>query len=460
MGAMSIRKPTPIQQGCIPAILAGRDCIGIAQTGSGKTLAFALPILQRIARDPYGVWAVVLTPTRELAFQLAEQFHILGVPLNITTSVVVGGMDIITQAQAMCARPHVVVATPGRLVDLLRSSGGEWGLDRVQTLVLDEADRMLTPTFAPDLAYLFSRMPVDRQTCLFTATESDAIRTLEEKEPRAGKDKIFVHKVLMDTTTVSTLKQHYLFIPSHIREPYLYYLLLNPPKSILHLRRPNPNLPKPSASTSSASSRKRDRSGPGSKASKPTTAPEDEAPPWPPSTIIFTSRCATTAHIHSLLTELLIPSVALHSYLSQKERLASLAAFRSGQVPVLVATDVGSRGLDIPEVAMVVNWDCPREAEDYVHRVGRTARAGRGGVAVTMVTERDTELVGGIEKVIKATLTELVLPEAAVLEDLNKVSTAKRVAAMSLHDAGFGEKQKARAVLEGKRRKRDAARNA
>jgi ATP-dependent RNA helicase DDX49/DBP8 len=189
--------------------------------------------------------------------------------------------------------------------------------------------------------------------------------------------------------TVKNLKQHYLFIPSHIRDPYLYYLLLHPPQSIDSALIAPP--PKPV-----------EESGRPSKKRKPTRRePTPELPaPTIPSTIIFTQRCATAHLLHLLLTELSIPSVPLHSHLSQPQRLLSLAQFRAGTVPVLVTTDVGSRGLDIPEVAMVVNWDCPRRSDDYVHRVGRTARAGRGGVAVTVVTERDTELVQTIEKEI------------------------------------------------------------
>lgn len=272
---------------------------------------------------------------------------------------------------------------------------------------------MLTPTFASDLAFLLERMPEERQTVLFTATESDAIRGLAAKPPRKGKDTIVVRRVESPCAslpagpsvsrarltgpcppprseghmTVANLKQHYLFIPSHVRESYLYYLLLNPPESIAHLARPSPHAK--------------------------TDDPDDETPPWPPSTILFTQTCATAAHLHALLTELQLPSVALHSYLSQRERLASLAQFRAATVPILVATDVGSRGLDIPEVAMVVNWDCPREPDAYVHRVGRTARAGRGGVAVTMVTERDVEHVERIEEGISASHPPFQLPYLA-----------------------------------------------
>ena len=157
---------------------------------------------------------------------------------------------------------------------------------------------------------------------------------------------------------------------------------------------------------------------------------QDHSGPPIPSTIIFTQRC-TTAHLLHLLLKLLdIPSVPLHSHLTQPQRLQSLARFRAREIPVLVTTDVGSRGLDIPQVAMVVNWDCPRRADDYVHRVGRTARAGRGGVAVTIVTERDVELVSMIEDEIGAKMVELELPEEAVLEKLNAVSLARRMATM------------------------------
>jgi superfamily II DNA/RNA helicase len=191
--------------------------------------------------------------------------------------------------------------------------------------------------------------------------------------------------LMRSTATVSGLKQKYLFIPSQIRDSYLYYVLLHPPEAIdasLRLKK-----------VVSTPAPKRSKSG-----SKPTKAPapKDEAPVIP-STIIFAQRCATAHLLHLILNSLSIPSVPLHSHLTQPQRLLSLARFRAGDVPVLVTTDVGSRGLDIPEVAMVINWDCPRRADDYVHRVGRTARAGRGGVAVTIVTERDVELVKIIE---------------------------------------------------------------
>ncbi|KAF8195959.1 DEAD-domain-containing protein [Mycena galopus ATCC 62051] len=424
---MSIRAPTEVQAACIPPLLQGRDCIGNAKTGSGKTIAFALPILQKLSVDPYGIFALVLTPTRELAFQISEQFAVLGGVLNVRTAVVVGGMDMMSQALELGNRPHIVVATPGRIVDHLRSSGGEWDLSRVKFLVLDEADRLLSPTFAPELSHIFGALPKDRQTCLFTATLTPSIEALAAAPPRPGKEKPFVHRMTQSVETVDTLKQHYILVPSHVREMYLFHLLCNPPESTVHLRRAPPE------------PTKGPRKPKAKKEKKPTD--DDEPPEQPPPTIIFCTRPRTAAFLTNMLKTLSIRSTALHSRLTQRERLSSLALFRSFVVPVLISTDVGARGLDIEDVAIVINWDMPNEPEEYTHRVGRTARAGRGGVAISFVTERDEERVLKIEERINTRLEEMTLPEARVLEKLNTVATAKRLANMELHDSKFGERE-------------------
>ncbi|KAJ7179195.1 DEAD-domain-containing protein [Mycena filopes] len=390
---MSIRAPTEVQAACIPPLLQ----------------AFALPILQKLSADPYGIFALILTPTRELAFQISEQFAVLGGSVNVRTAVIVGGMDMMAQALELGNRPHIVVATPGRIVDHLRSSGGEWDLSRLKFLVLDEADRLLSPTFAPELSYLFGSLP------------RTAKRALAVAPPRPGKDKPFIHRTLQSHSveTVETLKQHYILVPSHVREMYLFHLLCNPPESTVHLRRAPPELTKAKR--------------------KPTD--EDEVPEQPPPTIIFCARPKTAAFLTNLLKTLSIRSTALHSRLTQRERLSSLALFRSFVVPVLISTDVGARGLDIEDVAIVINWDLPNEPEEYTHRVGRTARAGRGGVAISFVTERDEERILKIEERINTRLEEMTLPEARVLEKLNTVATAKRLANMELHDSKFGERE-------------------
>ncbi|KAJ3506044.1 hypothetical protein NLJ89_g7097 [Agrocybe chaxingu] len=386
--------------------------------------------IKKLSVDPYGIFALVLTPTRELAFQISEQFAVLGAALNIKTAVVVGGMDMMSQALELGNRPHVVIATPGRIVDHLRSTSGEWDLSRVKFLVLDEADRLLTPTFSEELAYLFNALPRDRQTCLFTATLTPSIETLAGAPPRPGKQKPFVHRMKEAVETVSTLKQHFILVPSHVREPYLYHLLCNPPESTVHLRRAPPEPVKAGNKSKSKS-----------KSKKPKTDHGEDEPEQPPPTIIFCAKPRTAAYLTALLKTLSIRSTALHSRLTQRERLSSLSLFRAYVVPVLISTDVGARGLDIADVAMVINWDLPNEPEEYTHRVGRTARAGKGGVAVSFVTETDEERVLKIEDRIKTKLEEMTLPENKVLEQLNAVSTAKRLANMELHDSNFGRRE-------------------
>ncbi|KAH9973006.1 P-loop containing nucleoside triphosphate hydrolase protein [Lactifluus volemus] len=437
LSKMAIHAPTEIQRACIPPLLEGRDCIGNAKTGSGKTIAFALPILQKLAADPYGIFALVLTPTRELAFQISEQFVVLGSPLNIRTAVIVGGMDMMAQAIELNNLPHVVIATPGRLVDHLRSSSAEWDLSRVKILVLDEADRLLTSSFADDLAHLFDILPKGRQTALFTATWTPSIDTIADAPPKPGKQKPFTHKITSAVETVETLKQYYVLVPSHVRESYLFYLLCNPPESILHLRR-QPII------QSQTGSRKRG-------STKKTGIGNDEID-QPPQTIIFCAKARTAAYLTALLQTLAIRSTALHSRLTQRDRLTSLSLFRASVIPVLVSTDVGARGLDIVDVAMVINWDLPNEPEEYTHRVGRTARAGRGGIAVSFVSENDENRVLKIEERIATQLVEMEVPEDKVLEKLNKVSTAKRQAYMELHDTNFGQREKINKTKAAKQR--------
>lgn len=245
-----------------------------------------------------------------------------------------------------------------------------------------------------------------------------------EANPNPGK---CGQQLIYRTLTVGKLKQKYLFIPSQIRDPYLVYLLHHPPAEI------DAALIAPPAKKEKA---RRHGKGKGKNQRKRQASPssdEESSSPAIASTIIFTARCATAHLLHLMLAQLDIPSVPLHSHLTQPQRLLSLARFRARDVPILITTDVGSRGLDIPSVAMVINWDCPRRADDYVHRVGRTARAGRGGMAVTIVTERDTELVQMIEKEIGTELVEMTLPEGEVLEGMNAASLARRMATMVSH---------------------------
>jgi ATP-dependent RNA helicase DDX49/DBP8 len=237
--------------------------------------------------------------------------------------------------------------------------------------------------------------------CTATAREGQAFHSqngrIIVRQPFTTAPKNFAH-FAHRVETVETLKQHYILVPSHVREPYLYYLLRNPPESTIRLRRRPPEARNESSSRPKGSKRAA-RKGKGRREDEE----EAEAEQRPP-TIIFCARTRTAAYLTHMLKTLSIRSTALHSRLTQRERLASLSLFRSSVVPVLVSTDVGARGLDIQDVAMVINWDIPNAAEEYTHRVGRTARAGKGGVAISFVTERDEERVLRIEDRISACL--------------------------------------------------------
>eukprot|EP00879_Flechtneria_rotunda_P013446 GHRR01014039.1.p1 GENE.GHRR01014039.1~~GHRR01014039.1.p1 ORF type:complete len:452 (+),score=134.02 GHRR01014039.1:87-1358(+) len=336
--SLGIRRPTQVQVGCIPAILKGEDVIGTAQTGSGKTAAFALPILQQLAKDPYGIYALVLTPTRELAMQLADQFRAFGAGMSFKDAVILGGLDMQQQAQALARRPHVVVATPGRLAALIQADNslGE-GFSRLRFLVMDEADRLLEQSFEADLRYLLALLPQqDRQTLLFSATLTSSLSKLQQ----ATLEDAYVFQAYQGLKTADKLSEQYVFVPHKVRDVYLHDLL----KTILASPQHHEQLQQQQQ---------------GGSVRRVCSA------------IIFVSTCRGCHTLSLVLRELGIPAAALHSGKSQKQRLAALQMFKSERVPLLLATDVASRGLDIPTVDLVINYDLPSLAADYVHRCVR-----------------------------------------------------------------------------------------
>lgn len=399
LAAMAILRPTRIQKGCIPPILEGRDVIGGSRTGSGKTVAFTVPILQKWAEDPVGIFAVVLTPTRELALQIFEQIKAISAPQSLKPILVIGGGDMRAQALALAQRPHVVVATPGRLADHILTSGTDTiaGLRRTRVVVLDEADRLLSAgpgSMLPDIETCLSALPPshERQTCLFTATLTPEV--MEVKSLPRAKDRAPVYVCEVDTGGLAvppTLHQTYLQVPVTYREAYLHTLLLTPRNS----------------------------------AKK--------------SIIVFCNRTATADLLERILRLLDHRVTSLHSSLIQQNRIANLAKFRASAARILVATDVASRGLDIPEVELVVNYDAPRNPDDYIHRVGRTARAGRSGEAITMVGQRDVTLFLAIEARVGLKMGEFaeegVNIETRVIRDaLKEVGQRKREAVLDIDE--------------------------
>ncbi|KAJ9637417.1 uncharacterized protein PV06_04094 [Exophiala oligosperma] len=374
LAAMAIQHPTEIQRACIPEIMKGRDCIGGSRTGTGKTVAFAVPILQRWAEDPFGIYAVVLTPTRELALQIYEQFQALGTPQGLKTVLITGGSDMRPQAVALSKRPHIVVATPGRLADHILHSGDETviGLKRAKAVVLDEADRLLAPgpgSMLPDLNTCLTALPPasSRLTLLFTATVTPEVRALKGLPRPEDRLPVFVSEVtdLSDSSVASSL------LPTSLLQTYLQTPMTHK-DAFLHVLLSVPSF---------------------------TKVPE-------PSIIIFVNRTATADILHRTLLSLGHPVTSLHSELAQIQRNRNLSDFRARKSRILIATDVASRGLDIPDVNIVINYDVPRNPTDYVHRVGRTARAGRQGTSITFIGQRDVALVLAIEEYIGAKMEE------------------------------------------------------
>ncbi|OYO29279.1 DEAD/DEAH box helicase [Janthinobacterium sp. PC23-8] len=344
-------KPTPVQAQAIPAVLAGRDLMAAAQTGTGKTAGFAVPLLQRLTLAgvvaPQCVRVLVLVPTRELAEQVYASFRSYGGNLPLRSFVAYGGVPIEPQISKLRKGLDVLVATPGRLLDL--QSQGAVKFEQVQTLVLDEADRMLDLGFERELDLLLMTMPKQRQTLLFSATFSDAIRAMAKT---MLNDPLSV-EVSPRNSTVKAVKQS-VIVCDKKRKPELF----------LHLLR-----------------KKR----------------------WGQVLVFVKTRKGVEVLVKTLL-EQGVSADAIHGDKTQPNRLRALARFKAREVQVLVATDVAARGLDIEQLPQVVNFDLPTVAEDYIHRIGRTGRAGATGEAISLVCADEVELLSAVEALTRQTL--------------------------------------------------------
>ena len=370
--SLGYKAPTPIQAQSIPLALQGRDLIGLAETGSGKTAAFVLPILQALMDKPQQLHSLILAPTRELAYQISQAVEALGSLISVRCAVLVGGMDMISQSIALGKKPHVVVATPGRLLDHLENTKG-FSLRQLKYLVMDEADRLLDLDFGPILDKILKILPRDgRRTYLFSATMSSKVESLQ----RASLQNPLRVAVSTDKyQTVSTLIQRYLFIPHKHKDLYLIHVL----------------------------NELAGQTG-----------------------IIFTRTVNEAQRVSILLKKLGFSAIPIHGQLSQQARLAALNKFRAKSRSLLVASDVAARGLDIPSVDLVVNFDLPHDSKTYIHRVGRTARAGKSGNAISFVTQYDVELWMRIENALGKKLNEYETVKEEVMVLAERVGDAQR----------------------------------
>ncbi|MBM3768012.1 MAG: DEAD/DEAH box helicase [Acidobacteria bacterium] len=354
-------KPTPVQAKSIPPALEGRDVVATAQTGTGKTLAFALPMVQSLMEQKTlaaAVHAVILSPTRELAMQINETFKLVSAHTPIRTAVVVGGMDEQRQLKAIRGGAHVVIATPGRLVDFIDRRLIK--LNSVKTLVLDEADRMLDMGFLPALKSILKQMPAERQTMLFSATIERSVAHLVDSYV---KDPVRV-TIGSITRPVEQIDLHVYEVEQDRKARLLRHLINNEKGSML----------------------------------------------------VFARTKHGTDRLAKHLGRDGIKAERIHGDRSQNQRNAALAGFKKGDFQVLVATDVAARGIHVDGIAHVVNYDLPQVPEDFIHRVGRTGRAGARGVASTFATRQERSDIRQIEKTINLQLQRQDVPDLGVEE--------------------------------------------
>jgi ATP-dependent RNA helicase RhlE len=352
--------PTPIQQRSIPHITAGADLAAEAQTGSGKTAAFVLPILQKMASHcaeprPVNIGVLTITPTRELALQIAETFKLLGrfaaPPPRVLS--IIGGVSLSDQVSALSSGVDIVVATPGRLLDLMERQAID--INHVHTLVLDEADKLLDVGFNDELTVLLNALPPQRQNLLFSATLPQKVLNLSARvlnEPT-------VLRIDEQHTSVATIEQRAYQVDRENRRPLLQHLF--------------------------------------------------QTEPWG-QTLIFVATQIGAANLAKKLRIDGFPATELHGGLDQPERIFALKRFRSGKAQIMVATDIAARGIDIPLLGAVVNFDLPRAPLDYIHRIGRTGRAGESGVAITFVDHETEDHLRLIEKKNHLMLTRRQVP--------------------------------------------------
>jgi ATP-dependent RNA helicase RhlE len=357
--------PTPVQRRCIPHVLAGRDLLGSAQTGTGKTAAFVLPILERLAARERGadglVRALVLAPTRELAAQIGERTGAYGRNLGLTHAVIYGGVGQRAQEEALRRRPDVLIATPGRLLDLMQQ--GHVRLGGIEVLVLDEADRMLDMGFVHDVRRIVGKVPKERQTLLFSATMPRAIVDLSATILR---DPVRV-EVTPQATTAEKIEQ------------IVYHVAKRDKRALLERVLRDTGVAR---------------------------------------TLVFTRTKHGANRLVAQLGRAGLRAAAIHGNKSQTARERALDDFKRGDNPILVATDIAARGIDVDGITHVMNYDLPDVPEQYVHRIGRTARAGAAGKAIAFCDEHESGLLADIERIIRQRIP--------VAEPSERISSGRR----------------------------------
>ncbi|CDZ76938.1 Cold-shock DEAD box protein A [Legionella massiliensis] len=374
---MKFKTPSPIQAKTIPLLLQGQDVIAQAQTGTGKTAAFALPILQRLSAKSQATQALILAPTRELAIQVAEQFEALSVHQHITVSVLCGGQDYRRQLKQLRDGAQVVVGTPGRILDHI--DRGTLQLGQLSTFVLDEADEMLRMGFIEDVEMILSKLPEKRQMALFSATMPHRIRQIANSylnEPVSVE-------IRAETATVKSIEQRFLFA-SNAQKPDALLRIL---------------------------------------------AVEDYQ-----GVMVFVRTKSSTEDVAEVLQQQGYRAMAIHGDITQALREKIIAQFRQGAIDVLVATDVAARGLDVERVTHVINYDVPHDCETYVHRIGRTGRAGRSGVTILFATPKESRILNTIERHTRQRIEKVIVPNDYMIQTARQQRFMANISARLEHE--------------------------
>lgn len=416
ISCLAYKHPTPVQEKIIPQIINEKSIIAISKTGTGKTASFCLPLLNILSSDPFGLFAIILEPTRELAIQVLEKLKIYSTGFNLRVSLIYGGTDYTQQLVELARIPHIIIATPGRLKTLLEN-GSIQLVRNLKFLVLDEFDQLLNDSICPDIEEIVKMLPESRKTLFFSATmgkDKNFLNKLRGKEDQEEElyefnfNKLTTNKPNNDdkdnnedgnnddnsndgnnendnneieplSQMNKELDQKFILLNQKMKEHYIVYLL------------------------------------------RGTTYKNK-------TTLVFVSTHRQCNFLYQLLKLFDLRVSCLHSKLRQSERIKNLTKFKSSVSNILISTDLASRGLDIPIVDLVINFDLPRDPDDYIHRAGRTARAGNKGECISFVSQFDVELILAIEKRIGQSIEEMNVNDEAIEEDLSIVSQGIKIA--------------------------------
>ena len=428
---LSYITPTPVQKFSIPLILKNNSLIAISKTGTGKTASFCLPLLQILSQNPFSLFSIILEPTRELAIQTLEKLKIYSTGFNLRVNLIIGGMDYTEQINELEKIPHIIIATPGRLKTLLENNSIKL-VENLKFLVLDEFDQLLNDSIKGDIMEIINYLPENRKTLFFSATMLQGIDQnldlLEKIRGKEDKNDIFIFDFNKDNYSENNInnekkedikninnKTDLDILISQISPNLSQYIILLNQKLkcnyLIYLLRSQKYLSS--------------------------------------SIIIFTNTYKTCNFLYTLCSLFSLKVSQLHSKISQKNRSMNLNKFKSSLNKILITTDIASRGLDIPICNLVINYDLPRNPDDYIHRVGRTARMGKNGKCINFVAQYDIDLILAIEKRINKEMEEMNVNEEEIMEDISLMNEGIKLAQIKIYESGINDKERKKNVKRG-----------